>query len=92
MGGANKNTIYWTHPGGTGISYRVYYSAIPGVSSSDPYFSASASPYEHTGLNPGETVYYKIATYSLEYDYTSALSAEVSATTTNLRTDGRIIW
>ena len=63
----------------TGIeNYRVYYKTTSGVSSSDPYFTAVGTGYNHTGLTEGDTYFYAVS--AVNNSDISEISSEVSAT------------
>lgn len=90
-----KNIITWEDPDWvSGITYRLYWSTIPGVTTGDNRISGLTNSfyYEHIGLTNNIPIYYKIAAYNAAYDYESALSDEFSGTPMTHNTDGRIIW
>ncbi|MEH6346971.1 MAG: fibronectin type III domain-containing protein [Bermanella sp.] len=68
--------ISWSPVTGIG-NYRVYYKASAGVTSSDPYFPAVGTGYNHTGLAEGDAYFYAVS--AVNNSDVSELSSEVSA-------------
>jgi len=91
----HKNIITWQDPSwAAGITYNLYWSYVPGVTTSDNLISGltNSFTYEHTGLTNAVPIYYKIASYNADYDVESGLSVEFSGTPSGPDTEGYIIW
>jgi len=92
--GYRKNTITWDDSGyDPGITFNIYWSFVPGVTTVDTKISDATTPYEHLNLmTVGIPYYYIVTAYNVSYDVESAPSNEVSATPLAEISDGRIIW
>ena len=92
-GGFGKNIITWDDSGyDPGITFNIYWSFAPGVTTSDTKISGATTPYTHSDLTVGTPYYYIITAYDATYEVESIPSDEVTATPTNQNSDGRIIW
>lgn len=92
VGGINENTISWTTvPEAT--SYNIYWSYVPGVTTSDTKIAGVTSPYDHTGLDAGIAYYYIVTSEIVEFALESEPSNEVSAIPRSPEnTKGDVIW
>ena len=57
---ATTNTLYWQPLNGA-VSYNLYWSVNPGVSSSSTKIAGATSPYTHTGRTSDVVYFYRIA-------------------------------
>lgn len=88
-----SNILSWTHPGGAGIQYNIYWSYLPGVTILDNKIENISSPYTHTGLLPGVTIYYVVTAYDTNMSMESAVSNEMSGIPgPPTLSVGQIIW
>lgn len=62
------------------IQYNIYWDYFPGVTTADNQILNVTSPYDHTGLTPGVTIYYVATAYDTDTALESAISNELSAT------------
>lgn len=78
-GGANQVTVSWAAVTGA-VSYNLYWSAAPGVTTSTgTRISGATSPYAQTGLAAGTPYYYVVTAVNAAGE--SAASSQVTATT-----------
>jgi len=79
-GGTNQVTVAWKSVGNA-ISYNIYWSAAPGVTTaSGTKISGVTTPYLHAGLSAGAVYYYIITAVNNSGE--SPASSEATATTT----------
>lgn len=91
--GLENNTLTWTHAGGAGITYNIYWSFSPGVSILDNKIEGVTSPYVHSPLSANVTYYYVVTAYSSLSEQESVESNEMSSTPFQRPPSrGHIIW
>jgi hypothetical protein len=77
-GGADQMTISWD-PVASAVSYNIYWSTTPDVSSTSNFITGTNSPYVQTGLAPATIYYYAVA--AVYVGGPGTLSPEFSGTT-----------
>lgn len=60
--GKGEITLNWDDVSGVD-GYIIYWDIKPGVTQNSKYITVKGSPYIHTGLNSGQTYYYRIGTF-----------------------------
>ncbi|BDA77971.1 hypothetical protein LPTSP3_g09010 [Leptospira kobayashii] len=78
VGGLNKTTISWQNVPGAS-SYKIYWKTSAGVTRSDSSIGNASSPYVHSDLAGGLSVYYRVVSVGAALE--GALSEEVNTVT-----------